>query len=80
MEIGEIIGDALVYPFNNIKALVIYVIIGIIGAIVGGASILSLVSAFSTTGLGGAAFTGLGIVGVIVFILILFLISGYSLD
>lgn len=80
MEIGEIISDALVYPLNNIKALVIYVILGIIGAIVGGASIISIASAFSSTGLGGAAFTGLGIIGVIVFILILFLISGYTLD
>ena len=24
MEIGEIISDALVYPFHNIKALIIY--------------------------------------------------------
>ena len=30
MEIGEIIKDAIVYPFNNIKALIIYMIIGIV--------------------------------------------------
>ncbi|WP_298522904.1 DUF4013 domain-containing protein [uncultured Methanobrevibacter sp.] len=80
MNIGEIISDALVYPFNNIKALVIYVILGIIGALIGGAAILSLAAAFSSTGLGGAAFTGLSIVGIIVFILVMFLISGYTLD
>ena len=80
MNIGEIIGDALVYPFNNIKALVIYVILGIIASIIGGAAVISLAAAFSSTGLGGAAFTGLSIVGLIVFILVMFLISGYTLD
>lgn len=80
MNIGEIISDALVYPFNNIKALIIYVVLGIIAALIGGAAILSLAAAFSSTGLGGAAFTGLSIVGIIVFILVMFLISGYTLD
>ena len=80
MNIGEIIGDALVYPFHNIKALLIYVILGIIGALIGGAAVVSMACAFSTTGLGGAAFTGLSIVGILVFILIMFLIGGYTLD
>jgi hypothetical protein len=80
MDIGEIIGDALAYPFNNIKALVLYVVLAIIAAIIGGASLLSVVGAFSTTGLGGVAFTGLSIIGVIIFVLVLFLIGGYTLD
>ena len=80
MNIGEIIGDAIAYPAHNIKALVLYIVLGIIGAIVGGASFISIVGAFTTQGLGGAAFTGLSLVGIVVFILILFLISGYTLD
>ena len=80
MSVGDIIGDALVYPFNNIKALVLYVVLGIIGAIIGGAALISFIGAFSTKGLSGFAFSGLGIVGVIVFILVIFLIEGYALD
>ncbi len=80
MNIGEIISDALVYPFNNIKALVLYVVLGIIGAIIGGAAIFGIAGAFSTTGLASVGFDIMGIVGIIVFILILFLISGYTLD
>lgn len=80
MGVGDIIGDAIAYPFSNIKALVLYVILGIIGAIIGGAALLSIATALSSQGLAGFAFGGLSIVGVIVFILIIFLIEGYALD
>lgn len=80
MSVSDIIGDALVYPINNIKALVLYVVLGIIGAIIGGVALIGLIGAVSTKGLSGFAFSGLGIVGIIVFILILFLIEGYALD
>jgi hypothetical protein len=80
MGVGDIIGDALAYPFSNIKALVLYAVLGIIAGIIGGASILSIATAFSSKGFAGFAFSGLGIVGIIVFILVLFLIEGYGLD
>jgi len=80
MGVGDIIGDALAYPFHNIKALVLYVVLGIIAAIIGGASLLSLVKAMSSPGFGGFAFGGLSLVGIIIFILVLFLIEGYALD
>lgn len=80
MGVGDIIGDALAYPFSNIKALVLYVVLGIIAAIIGGASVLSIAASFSSKGLAGFAFSGLSIVGIIVFILVLFLIEGYALD
>ena len=80
MSIGEIISDAIVYPFHNIKALVLYVVLGIIAAIIGGAAFLSLINAFATTGWGSFALEGLSIIGVIIFILVLFLIEGYALD
>ena len=80
MGIGDIIGDALAYPFKNIKALILYVVLGIIAGIIGGASVLSIIAALSSKGWAGFAFSGLSIVGIIVFILILFLIEGYALD
>lgn len=80
MGVGDIIGDALAYPFNNIKALVLYAILGIIAGFIGGATILSAAAAFSSKGVAAFAFDGITILGFIVFILVLFLIEGYGLD
>ena len=80
MSVGEIISDALAYPFSNIKALVLYVILSIIAAFLGGASLLGMIGALNSKGLGAVAFTGFGIVGVVIFVLVLFLIQGYALD
>ena len=80
MGVSDIISDALTYPFHNVKALVIYIILGVIAAIIGGTTILSFAGAMATKGFAGFAFSGVGIVGIIVFILILFLIEGYALD
>jgi hypothetical protein len=80
MNIGEIIGDALSYPFSNIKALILYIVLGIIAGIIGGAALLSFAASFSSQGFAGFALSGVGILGVIVFILVLFLIEGYGLD
>ena len=80
MGVGDIIGDALAYPFSNIKALVLYAVLAIIAGIIGGATLISTAASFSSKGLAGFAFSGLTIVGIIVFILVLFLIEGYGLD
>lgn len=80
MDIGEIIGDALSYPFHNIKALVLYIVLGIIAAIIGGTTAISLVSAVGTKGLSSFALGGIGLIGTIIFIIMLFLIEGYALD
>ena len=78
MELGEILSDALVYPFHNIKALVIYVILGIIlGIAVGGTVATILVSAAAKNAL---AVIGSGIIGIIIALIIGFLITGYELD
>ena len=68
MGVGNIIGDALAYPFNNIKALVLYVVLAIIAGIIGGATLLSSAASFSSQGFAGFAFSGLSIVGIIIFI------------
>ena len=80
MSISEMFSDALAYPFNNIKALLLYVVLGIIVALLGGATIVDFAVAFTTKGVGGAALAVLGIVGVILFVLVVFLVEGYALD
>ena len=78
MEISEIIKDALVYPINNVKSLIIYLIIGIVVGILGGASFFAMLSQLS--GNNALAAGGFGIIGIIVMIIGTLLISGYGLD
>ena len=78
MELGEIIGDAIVYPLHNIKSLLIFVIIGIIAGILGGASLIGMFASMS--GNNAVATGGFGIIGLIIAIIAALLISGYTLD
>ncbi|MEE1335805.1 DUF4013 domain-containing protein [Methanobrevibacter sp.] len=80
MNIGDIISDALVYPLHNIKSLVIYIVLGIIAAIIGGTTILTFLTAAGTTGISTFALDGVGIIGILIFLILLFLIQGYALD
>ncbi len=80
MGIGNIIGDAMAYPFKNVKALVLYVILSIIAALIGGAAIISFAGAYTSKGIAGFAFGGMTLVGIILFVLVLFLIEGYGID
>jgi hypothetical protein len=76
MEIGAIISDAISYPLNNVKAMLIYIALGIVAALVIG---------FTA---GGVALTadnilaagGIGLIGMIIALIIYLLISGYCLD
>lgn len=78
MDISDIMSDALVYPFHNIKALVIYIILGIIAGIaIAGTLGAVVVSSASNNVL---ATIGSGIIGIIITLLIGFLISGFQLD
>ena len=80
MNVGEIIGDALAYPFHNIKALVLFIILAIIAAIIGGTTVISLLGVSATNGVSSFALGGVGIIGILVFIIVMFLIEGYALD
>lgn len=80
MNVGDIIGDALAYPFHNVKALILYMVLGIIGALLGGTALIGLIGASSVKGVSSAALGGIGLVGFAVFILVMFLIEGYGLD
>ena len=78
MNISEIISDALVYPFNNIKALVIYIILGIIAGIVAGGTVVAMAAGIAANNTLAAA--GSGIIGLIIALIISFVIAGYGLD
>lgn len=78
MEIMEIISEALVYPFNNIKALIIYVILGIVAGLAIGGTVVGIATGAT---MDNAALTGItGILGVLISVVILLLIMGYELD
>lgn len=78
MEISEIFSDALVYPLNNIKALLIYVILGIILGIAIAGTVAAVMAGMAIDN--ALAVIGSGIIGIIVALLIGFVISGYELD
>lgn len=78
MELGEILGDALVYPFQNIKAFAIYLILGIILGIAVAGTFAGMMAGVATDNL--LAVIGSGIIGIIVALFLGFFISGYELD
>lgn len=78
MEIMEIMQDALVYPLNNLKALLIYIILGIILGIAIAGTVVGIAASAAVENI--LALIGTGIIGVIVALLIGFVISGYELD
>ena len=80
MEIGEIIKDALMYPINNVIALVIYAVLMIVASLALVFTGVGLIGASEATGLlsGGLGF--MGIIGIIIALAIFILIAGYMLD
>ena len=80
MNIIEIISDALEYPLHNIPSLILFLILGIVAAIIGGSTAVSIIAGLKSPGLAAGALTGIGVIGLIVFIIILFLVEGYALD
>lgn len=78
MELMEIISDALVYPFHNIKALIIYLILGIILGIVLAGTFAAISAGTAVSNI--AAAIGSGIIGIIIAAVLSFAISGYQLD
>lgn len=78
MELGEILSDALVYPFKNIEALVLYLILGIIFGIAIGGTVLGIATGAAYNNV--LATIGSGIIGTIIALVIAFAIEGYKLD
>lgn len=78
MELGEILSDALVYPFQNIKALVLYIILGIILGIAISGTVVGIAAGTATKNI--FALVGSGIIGIFISLVIGFVITGYQLD
>lgn len=78
MEIGEIIGDALRYPLNHTKALLIYIVVMFI---------IALIAVFTGVGLAAGQATNhvlasgiIGIIGLLLIIIIGLFVCGYGVD
>lgn len=78
MELSEIISDALLYPFSNIKALIIYIILGIILGIAISGTVVGIATGTATKNI--IALIGSGIIGIAISLIIGFVITGYELD
>ena len=78
MELGEILSDALVYPFQNIKALVIYAILGIILGIAIAGTVVGISAGVAAENV--LAVLGSSVIGIIIALVIGFFITGYELD
>lgn len=78
MELTDILSDALVYPLQNIKALVIYLILGIILGISIAGLVVGLAASYAANNV--LAVLGTGVLGIIIALIISFAISGYQLD
>ena len=78
MELGEILSDALSYPFQNIKALVIYAILGIILGIAIAGTLGGIMAGMAADNV--LAVLGSGVIGIVIALVIGFIITGYELD
>lgn len=78
MELGEILSDALVYPFHNIKALIVYLILGIILGIAISGTVVAVATGAALKNIW--AVLGSGIIGIIISVVLGFMINGYELD
>lgn len=78
MEIGEIFSDALRYPLDNIKALAVYCILGIILGIAIAGTVAGI--ALGASAQNALAIIGTGLIGIIIALIIGFFINGYELD
>ncbi|MDO5826626.1 MAG: DUF4013 domain-containing protein, partial [Methanosphaera sp.] len=77
MDITDIISDSITYPMENIKSLMIYLLLGLIlGIVVGITGVGTVFSAEK----GSFISFFIALIGVIIAILISFLIQGYGLD
>ena len=78
MEIGEIISDAIRYPLNHTKSLLIYIVIMFVIALIAIFTGVGLVAGQETNQLLASGI--IGIIGLILIIIIALLVDGYGLD
>ena len=78
MEIGEIIGDAIRYPLNHTKSLLIYIVIMFVIALIAIFTGVGLVAGQETNQVLASGI--IGIIGLLLIIIIALLVDGYGLD
>lgn len=78
MEIVDILKDALVYPAHHITSLILYIALGVVAGIVSGGTILGVAAGAASKNV--FMLLGSGLIGVLIFIVVAFIISGYELD
>lgn len=77
MELTDLIMESLIYPTRNVKALLVYIFLSII------LGIIAVATGVSAAFIGKSTFDAgiiLSIVGLIIIIILMLLINGYSLD
>lgn len=83
MELTEIIMDSIIYPTQNIKALAIYLLIGIIVGVVafatGASSVFASVLTGAKHGINGAGIIVL-LIGIILLLALYCFVQGYGMD
>lgn len=78
MEIVDILKDAMVYPAHNITSLILYIALGVIAGIVGGGTIVGMAMGYADKNV--FMLLGSGLIGILIFLVVAFVISGYELD
>ncbi len=78
MEIGEIISDAIHYPLNHTKSLLVYIVITFIMAVIALVTGAGLIVGANADNIMGAGIIGL--VGFILMMIVGLLLEGYGLD
>ena len=78
MEIGEIIGDAIRYPLNHTKSLLIYIVIMFVIALIAIFTGIGLVAGQETNQVLASGI--IGFIGLLLIIIIGLFVSGYGLD
>ena len=78
MDMGDILSNSLLYPLQNIKALVIFIVLGVIAGISGGTTAIDFILDF--LGVNNIIANEADILGILLFLILSLLIVGYMID
>ena len=78
MKTGEILSNSLLYPLHNIRSLVLFMLLGIIGGLAGGTTIVGII--VGSMDQNTFEITVSAVLGLIVLAIICLVILGYTLD
>ena len=78
MDMGDILSNSLLYPLQNIKALVIFIVLGVIAGISGGTTAIDFILDFLN--INNIIANEADILGILLFLILSLLIVGYMID